>query len=91
MTQNDMIILCGGTKNIGKNETSEGFRHISQFLEHQLHIKVLIVAAPHRHDLIPALCVNNEVLNFNRKLQKITKKFDNTETVKMSTRRDHFT
>ena len=91
MTQNGMIILCGGTKNIGKNETSKGLRCISQFLEHQLHIKVLIMKAPHRHNLIPTSCVNKEVANFNRKLQKITKKFDNAETVKMSTKRDHFT
>ena len=47
--------------------------------------------APHGRDLIPASCVNKEVVNFNRKLQKVTKKFDNTETVKMSTKRDHFT
>ena len=47
--------------------------------------------APHRHDLIRTSCVNKKVANFNRKLQKITKKFDNAETVKMSTKRDHFT
>ncbi len=47
--------------------------------------------APRRHDLIPASCVNKEVVNFNRKLQNVTKKFDNTETVKMSTKGDHFT
>ena len=78
MTQNDVIILRGGTKNIGKNETSKGLHCISKFLEQQLHTKVLITEAPHRHDLIPASCVNKEVVNFNRKLQKITKKFGNT-------------
>ena len=50
MAQNDVIILCGATKNIGKNETSKGLCCISQFLEHQLHTKVLIIEAPRRHD-----------------------------------------
>ena len=74
MMENDAVTLCGGMKNIGKNEASKGLRCISQFLEHQLHIKVLIMKAPHRHNLIPTSCVNKEVANFNRKLQKITKK-----------------
>lgn len=29
VTKNDVIILCGGTKNIGRNETYKGFRSIS--------------------------------------------------------------
>ena len=91
MMENDEVILCGGMKNIGKNETCKGLCCISQFLEHQLHTKVLIMEAPYRHNLILTSCVNKEVANFNRKLQKITKKFYNAETVKMSTKRDHFT
>ena len=42
MMENDVVILCEGTKNIGKNETSKGLSCISQFLEHQLHTKLYL-------------------------------------------------
>ena len=37
--------------------------------------------SPHRHDLIPSSCVINEVLKFNRQVEKKMKIYNN---VKMS-------
>jgi hypothetical protein len=91
MTKNDLIILCGGAKNIGKNETYKGVHCISQLTRNKSHTKVIIMEAPHRFYLVPTSYVNKEVVTFNRKLQKITESFNHVETVNMSTKREHFT
>jgi hypothetical protein len=90
MTNNDVIILCGGTRNIGRNETSKGLHCISKFVRNNSHTKVMIMEAPHRF-VVPTSCVNKEVVAFNRRLQKIVKNFNHAEIVNMSTRREHFT
>ena len=91
MTKNDVIILCGGTKYIGRNETYKWLRSISQFIRNKRHTKVIIMEAPHRFDLVPTSCVNKEVATFNRRMQKIIKSFIHAEILNMSPRREHFT
>jgi hypothetical protein len=56
MTKNDVIILCGGTRNIGKNEISKGLRCISHFATNKKHARVIIMEAPCRFDLAPTSC-----------------------------------
>ena len=73
MAKSDVIILCGGAKDSGKNETHKGLRFISQFIRNKRCTQnVIIMEASHRFDIIPS-CVNKEVVTFNRKLQN--KKF----------------
>jgi hypothetical protein len=91
MTKNDVVILCGGAKNIGKNETHKGLHCISQFIRNKGHTNVIIMEASHRFDLVPTSCVNKEVVSFNRKLQKTIISFNHAENVNMSTKRQHFT
>jgi hypothetical protein len=91
MTKNYVIILCGGTRNIERNETSKGLHFISKFVRNNSHTKVIIMEAPHRFDLVPTSCVNKEVVTFNRILQKIVKSFNHPEIVNMSPRRLRFT
>ena len=61
MTKKEVIILWGGMKNIGKNDTYKGLHCISQFIGNKRHTKVKIMEAPHRFDLVPTSCVNKEV------------------------------
>jgi len=87
MTENDMIILCSGTKNTRKNETYKGLRCTSQFIgggEGEKDTKVIIIEAPHRVELVPKSCVNKEVVSFNRRLQNIIKSFNHVEIVNMN-------
>jgi hypothetical protein len=90
MTNNDVIILCGGTRKTWRNETSKGLHCISKFVRNNTHTEVIIMEALHRFDLIPSSCVNMEVVTFNRRLQKIVKSFNHAEIVNMSPRREHF-
>jgi len=69
MTKCDVIILCGGAKDIGKNETHRGLRYISQFIRNKRQ-NVIIMEAPHRFDPVPASCVCKEVVAFNRKCKR---------------------
>jgi len=91
MTKNDVIIPCGGVKNIGKNDTHKGLRCTSQFIRNKSHINVIIMEASHRFDLVQTSCVNKEVVSFNKKLQKEIKSFNHDEIVNMSAKREHFT
>jgi hypothetical protein len=47
--------------------------------------------SPQRYDLIPLSCVNKEVLNFNRQLEKRMKIYNNAKTFKTKLDRKHFT
>jgi hypothetical protein len=46
MTKINVVMLCGGIKNIGKNETYKGLRCISKFIRNRGHIKVISMEAP---------------------------------------------
>ena len=91
LTSKDVVILCGGTRDIAKNEASTGLRHISQFVKCTENTNVIVTSAPTRYDLHPSSCVNKEVESFNRKLQKSMKIHNHIRVCSMSTNCDHFT
>jgi len=87
----DLVILWGGTNDIGKNNTKEALNLLLEFVTKQKDLNILIVNSPHRHDLVPTSCVNLEVEKFNRKLNKIMKLHPNVLALKLSLERSHFT
>jgi hypothetical protein len=58
----------GGSKDIAKNNSTVGMRHILDFVINATHTNVIVMSAPHRHDLMSDSCVNKEIEKFNRKL-----------------------
>ena len=52
---------------------------------------IIVMNAPHRYDLSATSCVNNEVLNFNRKLKKRMKIYDHVSIIDPDLTRHHFT
>ena len=91
LTQNDIVIVCGGTNNISKNESKTGLRHVTHFVQNKRNTNVIIMGAPHRYDLEESSCVNKEVKVFNRKLNKIMKRYNHIKTINMSAKREHYT
>jgi hypothetical protein len=73
-----VVVFWGGTKDVGRNETSVGLKHIQAFVKNSSHGNVILMSVPHRCDLDINSCVNKEVKVFNRKLRKQMKFFDNT-------------
>jgi hypothetical protein len=55
------------------------------------HTNLIIVSAPHRHDLIRNLCVNNEVKAFNRKLCERLKRFEKVKMIEVTSERAFYT
>jgi hypothetical protein len=51
LTRKD-VVVCGGSNDIARNASTEGLRHISNFVENRRHTSIMILNAPHRYDLI---------------------------------------
>jgi hypothetical protein len=73
LSKSDVVVLCGGTMDIARNDSRQGLASISRFVENLDHTNVVAVDAPHRFDLDTSSCINKEVIAFNRKLEKILK------------------
>jgi len=35
LTQNNIVMVCGGTNNISKNESNKGLRHVTHFVQNK--------------------------------------------------------
>ena len=54
-------------------------------------MNLVIMNAPQRHDLMPSSCVNNEVLKFNRQMEKKMKTYHNVKLFDTELDRSYFT
>jgi hypothetical protein len=70
LEKKDTVVVWGGTNDIAKNNTDEGQKHLIDFVDKNRHTNIIVMSAPHRHDLINSSCVNAEVTRFNRKIKK---------------------
>jgi hypothetical protein len=84
------VIICDGTRDVAKNEAKDGLRTLSEFAKLTVNTNVILICVPHRFDLQPSSCVNEEVESFNRKLQKSMKTFSHIQVCIMSTNRDNY-
>jgi len=50
--ESHVVVLWGGSNDIAKNNSLEGLKHIIKFLTEANHTNVILLTAPHRHDLI---------------------------------------
>ena len=91
ITNNDTVTICAGTNDIRKNCADEGLRNIVNFVEKNSQTNIVVLEAPHRHDLAEWSCVNIEVSKFNRKLGKMLKIHNNAKVMKLSLERNNFT
>jgi hypothetical protein len=85
------VIICGGTRNVAKNEAKDGLIILSEFAKLTLDTNVIIMCVPHHFDLQLSQCVNKEMESFNRKLQKTMKTFSHMHSCSKSTNTDYFT
>jgi hypothetical protein len=81
LTKKDIVVLWGGSNDIARNNSLVGLRHILEFLINANHTNVILLTAPHRHDLITNSCVNKEVEAFNKKLHKKVERFKKAEII----------
>jgi hypothetical protein len=91
LKSDDVIVIWGGSNNISKNNTREAISNVSEFVKESKDANIVLINAPHRHDLIPESCVNKEVWNFNRLMRKVAKLNTNVQLMKVDLDRSHFT
>jgi hypothetical protein len=58
LTQNDIVIVCGGTNNISKYKSNKGLRHVTHFVQNKRNTNVIIMDASHKSDLEESSCIN---------------------------------
>jgi hypothetical protein len=51
LSKYDVVLICGGTLDVAKNNTSKGLSSVLQFVTDTEHTNVIIIDAPHRFDL----------------------------------------
>jgi lysophospholipase L1-like esterase len=86
-----MSVIFGGTNDVGRNETSVGVRALNNFIKLLDHTNVIVLNVPHRHDLIPNSCVNDEVKVYNRKIGKLCGVYKNLSVLPVDSDRDLYT
>jgi lysophospholipase L1-like esterase len=91
LSDNDVIIVWGGSNDISRNNTKEAINQLCKFIEEKTTENLVIMKTPLRHDLIPSSCVNNEVLKFNRLIEKRVKSYSNAKLFDLDLDRSHYT
>jgi hypothetical protein len=91
LTKNDVVVVCGGSLNIARNDAKNGLRCLTHFVESNNNTNLIILEAPHRFDLATFSCVNKEVKLFNKRLQRSMMTFKHVKVLSMNTNREHHT
>ena len=91
LTKKDIVVIWGGTRDIGKNESKKALQQIRNFVQNHNQTNVIVMSALYRQDLDSDSCVNKEVTVYNRKLKKHLKVFDNTHCGSRPTKRAIYT
>jgi RNase P/RNase MRP subunit p30 len=91
LKKNDVVVVWGGSNDIARNNSIKGMKNILEFVLNANHTNVIIMSAPHRHDLIRNSCVNKEVEAFNRKLCKRLKRFEKVKMIEVISERAFYT
>jgi hypothetical protein len=69
----------------------EAITNVSDFVKNSSESNIILMNAPHRHDLIPNSCVNKEVAKYNRLMRKVAKQNTNIQFLELDLNRSHFT
>jgi RNase H-fold protein (predicted Holliday junction resolvase) len=91
LTKKDVVVIWGGTLDIGRNKSKKTLQQIRNFVQNHNQTNVIVMSAPYRHDLDSYSCVNKEVTVYNKKLKKYIKIFDNTQIVEVDPQREIYT
>jgi uncharacterized protein (DUF111 family) len=86
-----VVVVWGGSKDVGKNETKQGTDRIQIFVETNKHTNIILMKVPHRHDLIQNSCVNKEVKKCNSRIRKRMNVHENAEVLQVNLDSSDFT
>jgi hypothetical protein len=87
----DVVVVWGGSNDTGKQNSQEALSQLCKFIDRSQDVNVIVMSAPHRHDLMPSSCVNFEVVRFNRLLRKKMRPYKKVKILDTDLNRDCFT
>ena len=87
----DIVVIWGRANNISRNNIKLAIKHVCHFDEKQKKVNIVTMKLPHRYYLIPSSCVKNEVLKFNRQVEKKMKIYNNVKMLETDLYRKYFT
>jgi hypothetical protein len=64
---------------------------MNRLLSRLTHTNVVVINVPHRYDLMKWACVNNAAKDFNRKLRKLLKAYDDLKMTEVENLRELYT
>jgi len=51
LTKNDVVVVWGGTKDVGKNKSQKGLLQLKNTVENHKQTNIIVNSIPHRYDL----------------------------------------
>jgi hypothetical protein len=83
-------VVWGGSNGMTKNNAKVAIKHVRNFVEEKKGVNIVIIKSSHRDDLIPSSCVNNDVLNFNKQVEKKMKIYNDVKMLETDFDRKYF-
>jgi hypothetical protein len=90
LQNDDLVVVWAGANYIGKNNLKKAMNSVSEFVEMNKDLNVILINSAHRCDLSPESWVNNEVAKFNRQVKKFTKLQPKVKILELTLDRYHF-
>ena len=87
----DILVFWGGANDVSKNNSQDGLKSLTKFVEVHSHTNIILMCVPQHHDLPEWSCVNSEVKAFNRKLVRLMKPYKHVRVIWTNLDRKFFT
>jgi hypothetical protein len=85
LSTKDFIVLCCGSNDVGKVKLRTLFNDLIDFIKRVTHTNVIVLTVPIKYDLKDSHpTLNDEIINFNRKLMEFGKLFPQLSVVEIS-------
>ena len=91
LRKKDSLVVFGGTNDVERNLIGKNPTSVMSFLNATQHTNVILIDVPLRYDPGKRPHINEEIMNYNRKLHKVTKCFKHVKLVKATINREFFT
>jgi hypothetical protein len=91
LTKMDTIIMVGGSNDFDKNAYRSNLTSLVKFLDDTQNTNIILTEVPIRNDIGVGYPINEQITNYNKKLQKVIKCFRHVKLTRVTTNREHFT
>jgi lysophospholipase L1-like esterase len=90
LTKKDIVIFCGGANNVDRSTAGKGLSQVMNFLRTNQHTNILI-SIPYSFDQKIRLSMNEDIRNYNGKLNRLIKLSKRAHLINAVTDRHFFT